>query len=93
MTNREVIISFMNGKVAKSSTGNLYSNGDRLFNYQTCIAEHTGNGKVIVNSTKYSVTTSKLQTYVRYEADRLKGGYIEVTGVQAGRQNLSRYVK
>lgn len=67
MSNQEVINRFKNGQSGKSSNGNLWISydGDRLFNYSTCIAQRLENGSFVVNSTKYSPTTSKIQNYVR----------------------------
>lgn len=56
MTNEEVIENFIAGHIC--SGGNLTSTGDKLYSYQTCIAEYTPKG-LVVNKTKYSVTTSK----------------------------------
>lgn len=58
MTNREVIDKFLVGEPGKAL--NLYSTGKKLFSYFTCIAQYTGDG-LIVNKTKYSVTTTKHQ--------------------------------
>lgn len=67
MTNQQVINNFKCGKSGKSSNGNLYVSwdGNRLINYNTCIAQRLSDGTFVVNSTKYSPTTSKIQTYVR----------------------------
>ena len=80
MSNQEVINKFMNGKSAKSSNGNLWTSSDnnRLMNYATCIAQRLSDGTFIVNSTKYSVTTSQIQTKVR----RTLRNYKEVTDIR-----------
>lgn len=94
MKNIEVIKKFIARKVAKSSNNNLRTNGDRIVNYSTGLAEWTQDGKkVIVNTTKYSVTTSKIQTYIRYELRVAGIDTIEVTGVPCGRYELTRYLK
>lgn len=64
MKNEEVVKAFCEGKKAKSSTGSLWSTGDCLYSYYTCIAEYTKDGKLYVNLTKYSTTTSHHQTLV-----------------------------
>lgn len=56
MKNIEVIEKFINGCIG--SGGNLTSADGKLYSYQTCIAEYTRKG-LIVNKTRYSVTTSK----------------------------------
>ena len=82
MRNEEVVIAFKNRQKAKSSTGSLESFGDRLFSYSTCIAEYDKDGRLWVNLTKYSTTTSHHQTLVtrhlfnsvyRFLYDRDKG--------------------
>ena len=64
MRNEEVVIAFSHRERAKSSTGSLWSTGDCLYSYSTCIAEYTKDGKLYVNLTKYSTTTSHHQTLI-----------------------------
>lgn len=62
MRNIDVIKAFIDGKSACGS--NLYSTGDKLVNYNTCIAQYyEENNKpiYILNKSKYSFTTSKHQ--------------------------------
>lgn len=66
MRNDEVIKAFLSKKEASSSTGNLSSTGDRLFSYQTCIAQFTEDG-IILNKTKYSTTTSRHLNSLEYK--------------------------
>ena len=82
MSNQEVINCFKNGQNGKSSNGNLWisADGNRLYNYYTCIAQRLANGRFVVNSTKYSPTTSKIQTYVRNTLKK----YREVTNMPMG---------
>ena len=65
MRNEEVVIAFSHRERAKSSTGSLWSTGDCLYSYSTCIAEYTKDGKLYVNLTKYSTTTSHYQALVK----------------------------
>ena len=60
MRNIEVIKCFMKWHPAKSSSGNLRSTGEKLFSYNTCIAEWV-NDYLFVNLTKYSSSTSRIQ--------------------------------
>ena len=60
MKNIEVIYRFLNRQPAKSSSGNLKSIGEKLFSYNTCIAEWV-NDYLFVNLTKYSSSTSSIQ--------------------------------
>lgn len=62
MKNKEVCKEFICHRVASGS--NLVSTGDKLFSYNTCIAQWHSNG-VIYNETKYSSTTSRHQSYLK----------------------------
>lgn len=85
--NADIIKSFING-VSASNT-NLRTDGDRLVNYYTCIAQRTDNG-IIYNATKYSSSTSKIQHTLRY---MLNGCYIPTTKhVPLGTMNLGKYI-
>lgn len=89
MRNQDVIKKFVN-HAENARTLHVLSNGDKLFNYGTCLAQRY-NGKIIVNVTRYSVTTSKIQHYLKYELD----GYqvTEVSGVPRGTADLVPYIK
>ena len=88
MRNKEVISKFVNF-AESAATANVRSTGDKLFNYYTCIAQRH-EGKIIVNVTRYSATTSKIQCYLRRELS----GYdvIKVTSVPIGTCNLVPYI-
>lgn len=88
MTNREVVQAFVRGEKGKS--GSLKSTGDKLFSYQTAIAQRVvGNGELlsdyVINTTKYSVTTSRHQSLLRRE---LGGTARGVRGVPCGVDEL-----
>lgn len=89
MRNQDVIKKFVN-YAEEAETLHVRSNGDKLFNYGTCLAQRY-NGKIIVNVTRYSVTTSKIQSSLKHELS----GYqvIEVSGVPLGTVNLFPYIK
>ena len=89
MRNQEVISKFVNF-AESAATANVRSNGDKLFNYETCIAQRH-EGKVIVNVTRYSVTTSKIQNYLRGEM--ANKDVIEVANVPKGTFDLIPYIK
>lgn len=89
MTNQEVIGKFVNF-AESAATANVRSTGDKLFNYETCIAQRH-EGKIIVNVTRYSMTTSKIQNYLRAELSNKV--VIEVTNVPRGTCNLVPYIK
>jgi hypothetical protein len=81
LKNSDVIKAFLSGKYA--STTNLHSYGDKLINYNTVIAEHTEAG-LVINTSKYSVSTSKIQNVLLKEADQ----YIRIDGLSYGVQSL-----
>lgn len=56
MRNKDVIEGFIRGEVC--NTLHLFSTGDRLLSYNTCIAEVVGE-VLYINKTRYSVTTSR----------------------------------
>ena len=89
MNIQSVINAFANNKVGCSSNGNLYSTSDKLINYNTCIAQRLQNGTIVVNSTKYSTSTSKLPNRIRYTI----GKYKEVVNVPINTCDLERFVK
>lgn len=79
MTNLQVIQKFLEGEKAQTPkrqilNGYFYyegrtltTDGKKLINYQTVIGYKEGN-KLYINKTKYSVTTSKIQSHLRREA-------------------------
>lgn len=86
LSNMSVIESFVMGKAANNT--NLRTDGTRLVNYYTTIAQRIGN-KMVFNATKYSVSTSKIQTWTRGKI----GQCTIVEGVPMGTIDLQRYVK
>ena len=92
MNNKSVINAFMNGKSAKSSNGNLYVIGNKLVSYWTTIAQRTNSGMVIFNATKYSVSTSKIQTWTLNELISRSVKYKAIYNVPMGASDLERYV-
>lgn len=81
LSNNEVIERFANCK--SGSNRNLKSDGNKLINYNTCIAQWV-DGEIILNETKYSLSTSKIQSKCRYYF----GIYKSVNGLNIGVQNL-----
>jgi len=79
MSNEKVILAFLNKKAAHTPTRDiingvfmykgqtLKTNGLELINYSTRIAFHQ-DGKLYINVGKYSSTTSKIQSKLRYLA-------------------------
>lgn len=64
MTVKELCFAYANGQNEGKSSSMHICDGC-LFSYDTCIAQRTGKNKYIVNNTRYSVTTSKQQHYLR----------------------------
>ena len=91
MRNNDVIENFVGrfGDCQNHSTS-LQAVNDKLWNYNTVIAQWVVGVGLVVNATKYSVTTSKLQNVVRRTAYR----YVETTEhVPMGTSDLSNYVE
>ena len=88
MSNELVITAFLEGKAAHTPTREiingiysykgqtLKSNGLELINYSTRIAYHE-NGKLYLNTKKYSTTTSKIQTWIKRLAEKKNMQVIE----------------
>ena len=70
MRNIEVIKQFLNKSSGNSDTKNLISDGVRLLNHNTCIAEWTDDF-VLFNVTKYSRSTSRIQSMILRELKTL----------------------
>lgn len=99
ISNRNLIATFFNSENTKSMrNGSMsfqkdYYGKDILYSYWTCIAQKLSENEVIVNNTRYSVTTSKQQTYVRIEAERAGYQVYHVEKVPIGTRNLHPYLK
>lgn len=71
MTNREIINEFINNPREKGNACNhLLYKGNGIINYSTlmCTVDRE-NKKALLNVTKYSRTTSKIQGMIRYELE------------------------
>jgi hypothetical protein len=78
LKNEKVIEKFIAGEAEyfTSHTGNLWSRYNELWNYRTMIAKFDHESKkLLINVTKYSVTTSKIQTYLKRESKYAPAGY------------------
>lgn len=90
-TNNEGVIKafFYGKKGAESHTGSLWTttDGKRLMNYATCLAERSELG-LLVNLTRYSNTTNKIQAYFQrelrnqYSSDFINEHVIELDNVR-----------
>lgn len=70
----DVVRNFLNRSTKNycNSTCSLSAVDGRLFSYNTCIAEFDKNGWLWINTTKYSVTTSKHQSMLKAQAWKLQ---------------------
>lgn len=89
MKNVDVIRTFINGG-RNAKTENLRIIANVLENYSTVLAEFTEYG-LIVNSTKYSVSTSKIQSALRFELSNAGISYIELKGLRYGVRDLATH--
>ena len=64
--NAEFIKYFKDGGREQKNCNNLHIIGDKLYNYGTILIEDDG-AIAKVNLTKYSRTTSKIQSYIKRE--------------------------
>lgn len=87
MCNADLVRKFFEGGTTGHGS-NLYINGDCLIEYNTCLAQRTGTG-YILNTTKYSRTTSKIQTWIKYHARNIVA---EINNLDFGVRDLSRYI-
>lgn len=90
MSNEKVILAFLNKKAAHTPTRDiingvfmykgqtLKTNGLELINYSTRIAYHE-NGKLYLNTRKYSSTTSHIQSKLRRLATECGFDIVEYT--------------
>jgi hypothetical protein len=80
LKNEKVIAEFIkqDNYDVESHTGNLWTTrqNNELWNYRTMIAKFDHESKkLFINVTKYSVTTSKIQTYLKRESRYAPAGY------------------
>ena len=68
MKNQDLINAFVYNRNYEGKTGSMTAKNGKLYSYNTCIAQHTEDGRLIINNTRYSVTTSKQQGYLRTAA-------------------------
>lgn len=89
MRNNQVIEAFLSHNEEMSDNKNLRSTGTKLFLYSTCIAEWVED-TLIVNLTKYSRTTSKIQNRLvkRVLNHKTNTMIVEVDGINYDADNL-----
>lgn len=68
MRNDELITEFIKGKKKYNAVNHLMYAKDELVNYSTTICKIDRTAKIaLINSRKYSVTTSRIQSELRYQ--------------------------
>lgn len=90
--NSEVLKDFMNKGEGLQSTS-LRSFDNKLVSFNTTIGQFTADGRVIINVTKYSVTTSKIQNALLREVSKKGLSTISVNGVPRNVHDLAPYIK
>ncbi len=87
MGNQDLINAFVCNRNYEGRTNSITAKDGKLFSYNTCIAQHTKDGRLIINNTRYSVTTSKQQGYLRTAAKNYhdKVEYVENIDFEAQR--------
>jgi hypothetical protein len=92
MKNVDVVRAFINGG-RKIATQNLSMTSTNLFNYNTAIAERSEEFGIVVNVTKYSVSTSKIQNALIRELQDAGITYVTVSGLRFGASGLASHYK
>jgi hypothetical protein len=92
MKNIDVVRAFINGG-RKIATQNLSMTSTSLFNYNTSIAERSEEFGIVVNVTKYSVSTSKIQNALIRELQDAGKAYVTVSGLGYGASSLAIHYK
>jgi hypothetical protein len=91
MTTYELVKEFIQGaEKGKASGGRLYIEGNKLMNYNTCLAEASG-GVWYLNMTKYSRTTTTHQNRLHRELLGYRVLPVVLDDVPIGAQDLKSY--
>ena len=86
MTNNQFIRDYVRMNL-DGKNGRLTAKDDKLFSYNTCIGERRGN-KILVNITRYSMTTSTHRNQLIREAESWGMEIKKVDGIRMGAQHL-----
>ena len=96
ITSKTLIESFLNGATdgisgSRSNPGNLKIVEDKLFHYNTVIAERCGD-KILVNYTRYSVQTGRVQKILKELVPEDK--FVQLMHVPIEyRESLKKYIQ
>jgi hypothetical protein len=88
MTNLKTIRAFVNKEEGHSL--HIISENNKLFSYATCIAQWYDD-KIIINCTKYSLTSSKHKTMLLTEIPRYIE-LIELNDIPKDEDDLEKYI-
>lgn len=88
LNNKAVVQAFLDVKDACNR--NMQSTGLKLYSYSTCIAQHTEDGGILINVTKYSTTTSHHQGMLKRMLDKSQPIYY-VDNIPMNTGNLLKY--
>lgn len=80
---RNAMAAWTKGKECREASA-IWSNGDHVYSYRTCMVARANDGTVIVNATKYSVTTSCQQSGIRYYLVSNGVAYVEINRLPIG---------
>lgn len=87
MKNSEVIDKFLN-KDFNTHANSVSSENNKIFSYNTIIGQWFDN-VLLINITKYSVTTSKHQNYLVSEANSKGAKWHTVSDISMGTNDLT----
>lgn len=90
--NKDIILDFLKGDKEIASNTNMSCHDNKLFSYQTCIAEIVGT-YLIINRTRYSVSTTKQVNTLRFESMKFFYNELEVENVPLNAKELKSHLK
>lgn len=76
---RKTLEAFARRKALKVASS-IWTNGDHIYSYATCLACRLSDGRIVLNRTRYSVTTSIHQNALAAEF----GAFVAVDGLRFG---------
>lgn len=80
----KALAAFLAGKSARPAAS-VWTDGERIYSYGTCIVERIGGGLALFNETRYSVTTTRQQNALRVALEQEGIALESVQSVPRGR--------
>lgn len=80
---KEVIDAFFNGE-KEGISGNLRIDEQNLVHYQTAIAEMLPDNTIVLNVTRYSIVTGRIQKQIQEKALSLNINILIAKGIEEG---------